>query len=450
MTDWGMIPTEAAEVVSVLETAGHEAYFVGGCVRDVIRGGVPHDWDITTSATPQEMKACFAGYRTIETGIKHGTLTVLAGGGSFEVTAYRVDGEYTDNRRPNEVFFTRNLREDLARRDFTVNAMAYSPVRGLTDIFGGQNDIAGRIIRCVGDPDKRFAEDGLRILRALRFAAVLDYEIEKNTADSIRRNRRLLNNISAERIRDEFFKLIRGAGAERVLLGYREVICEFIPEVSASVGFDQRNRYHAYDVYTHSVKAMAAAVDDRIVRLALFFHDIGKPACFTEDENGGHFYGHQDISAELTAKALRRLRADNETVTAVTTLVREHHRVITNTEKGMRRLLASLGEQNVRRLFELRRGDNSALVPELKEERLAEIAESERLLDAVIAKACCLTLRSLAVGGNDLISLGMKPGRAVGKLLAALLEGVIDGSIDNEKEALLNAAKGMIGGAAQQ
>ena len=435
------IPAEVLNLIAILESRGYEAYLVGGCVRDLLRGVPPHDWDMTTSATPEQMKECFAEFRTIETGIKHGTLTVLSGGRSFEVTTYRVDGKYEDNRRPSEVFFTRRLSDDLSRRDFTVNAMALNPGRGICDIFGGREDIERRIIRCVGEPDRRFGEDGLRILRALRFASTLDYEIDSETAASIHKNRSLLGNISAERIRDEFFKLICGRGAERILLEYSDVICEFIPELKETVGFDQRNRYHAYDVYTHSVKALAAVSPDHVVRLALLLHDIGKPATFTEDENGGHFYGHQEISANLTSQILRRLRADNATVSAVTTLVAAHHKIITNTEKGVRRALASLGESNLRRLLELRRGDNSALISELKEERLAEIAETERLLSEILTKDCCLSLRHLAIKGDDLLALGMKPGRGVGRLLASLLEEVIDGSLPNEREVLLAEAE---------
>lgn len=439
--DFGIIPEEALKIINILELSGHEAYFVGGCVRDVLRGETPHDWDITTSASPDEMKKCFSSYRTLETGIKHGTLSLLTGGKIYEVTTYRVDGKYEDNRRPSEVFFTRSLFDDLSRRDFTVNAMAYSPSRGLVDIFEGQKDIKGKLIRCVGNPDTRFHEDGLRILRALRFSSVLDFEIDAATRESIHENKGLLANISAERIRDEFFKLVTGKGAERVLLDFPDVICEFIPELRATVGFNQKNPFHIYDVYTHSVKAMVAADGDLYVKLALFFHDIGKPACLTEDEHGGHFYGHQDISADITDTALRRLHAGNEATAIVTRLVKEHHKVIQNSEKGIRRLLSSLGEENARRLIALRRGDNSALVPELKEPRLAELDETARLLEEEIKKKCCLSLRNLAITGDDLIARGMKPGREIGKLLAGLLDAVIDGSLPNEREVLLAEAE---------
>ncbi len=440
-----IIPPQALTAINILRSRGHEAYLVGGCVRDMIRGAAPHDFDITTSASPDEMKECFSGLRTLETGIKHGTLSVFIDGRIFEITTYRVDGKYEDNRRPAEVFFTRRLEDDLSRRDFTVNAMAYNKNRGLVDIFGGQEDIENRIIRCVGDPDRRFNEDGLRILRALRFASTLDFEIDGDTAGSIRKNRGLLANISAERIRDEFFKLVMGEGAARILLAYPEVIAEFIPEISAAVGFDQKNRYHAFDVYTHSIKAMASVEGDLYVKLSLFFHDIGKPASFTEDSEGGHFYGHQEISAELTSKILCRLAAGNEITSSVTRLVREHHRDIHKTEKSVRRLVASLGEKNARRLLALRRGDNSALIPELKAPRLAELDEIETILEAELKKDCCLSLRDLKINGDDLKSLGMRPGRAIGKLLSGLLDCVIDGSLPNEREALLSEAKKRIG-----
>lgn len=439
--DFSIIPKEALDIVNILEDYGHETYFVGGCVRDVLRDAVPHDWDITTAASPEEMKTCFAQFRTLETGLKHGTLSIINGGKIFEVTTYRVDGEYEDNRRPSEVFFTRNLTDDLARRDFTVNAMAYSPVRGLVDIFGGREDIKRKSIRCVGDSDKRFNEDGLRILRALRFASVLDFYIDSDTELSVHKNKGLLSNISAERIRDEFFKLVMGIGAERVLLNFPDVICEFIPELRSSVGFDQKNQFHAYDVYTHSIKAMTASNSDLYVKLALFFHDIGKPSCFSEDESGGHFYGHQEISAELTEAIMRRLHAGNEMTAIVTRLVKDHHKIIQNDAKGIRRLLASLGEVNAKRLIEMRRGDNSALIPGLKEPRLAELAETERLLQEELKKECCLSLRTLVINGDDLIKLGMKPGRDIGKLLAGLLDNVIEGNLPNEREILLDEAK---------
>ena len=250
------IPEYITKVLRLLKDGGHEGFLVGGCVRDSLMGKEPHDYDITTSATPDEMKRCFAGEKVIETGVRHGTLTVVSDSNNVEVTTFRVDGEYEDNRHPTQVSFTHRLQDDLSRRDFTVNAMAYSPERGVVDIFDGQKDIERRLIRCVGDPDKRFNEDALRILRALRFSSALDFDIDKNTDESIRKNKGLLKNISSERMYSELVKIILGNGAERVLLSYPEVIAEILPELSDCMGFEQNNPYHCYDVYTHTVKAV--------------------------------------------------------------------------------------------------------------------------------------------------------------------------------------------------
>jgi tRNA nucleotidyltransferase (CCA-adding enzyme) len=438
--NFDIIPREALNMAGLLESRGFEAFFVGGCVRDILRGTRPNDWDIATNATPEQMKECFAGLRVIETGIKHGTLTVISDGLSFEVTTYRVDGKYEDNRRPTEVYFTRNLADDLSRRDFTINAMAYSPGRGLVDIFGGREDIEKKIIRCVGNPNRRFHEDGLRILRALRFASALDFWVEEDTASSIHENRSLLKNISAERVRDEFFKLIVGPGAERVLLEFFDVICEFIPEIKPAADFEQK---HAYYLYARSVRTMAAEdKGDKYVRLALFFHGIGKPDDFGEDKEGRQEYEEQN--AELAGTILRRLRSDNRTISTVKCLIRARHTATPKAEGEMRRLLAFFGEQNLRRLLGLRRAEISAQMPGQRPPGLEEIEAAETLLSEVLKKECCLSLRDLAVGGEDLIALGMRPGRGIGKLLTGLLDEVIDGRLPNEREALLRAAAKII------
>lgn len=434
----------AAEALEALRAAGHEAFCVGGCVRDMIMGRCPNDFDITTSALPQQTKACFGGYHVIETGLKHGTVTVVIGGEPLEITTYRVDGEYRDNRRPEEVFFTSRLEDDLSRRDFTVNAMAYCPERGLVDVFGGREDIENKIIRAVGEPDRRFCEDGLRILRALRFAAVLDFTIEPQTADSIHRNRHLLKNISAERIWVELVKLVCGVGAARILGEFSDVLCEIIPEFVPSVGFDQRNPYHIYDVYTHSLRALEAAQGDKYVKLAVLFHDIGKPGSFSEDERGGHFYGHHKLSAELTDKALRRLKCDGKTLHTVVKLVDAHDRGVPATEKSVRRLLSSFGEEDTRRLIQLKRADNSALVEWLVQPRLAELDEIESIVDKIHAEGELPSLKNLAVHGDDIIKLGVPAGKRVGEILNALLDAVIDGELVNEKAALLDAARHML------
>lgn len=430
--------------IKMLEAAGHEAFAVGGCVRDMLMGREPNDFDVTTSATPQLTEAALSGFRLIETGIKHGTVTALIDGEPIEITTYRLDGEYLDNRRPSEVFFTPNLADDLARRDFTVNAMAYSPTRGLVDLFGGREDIERRLIRAVGEPDKRFHEDGLRILRALRFAAVLDFEIEEQTAAAIHRCVALLDNISAERVRVELFKLVCGVGARRVLGQYPDVLCRIAPEFSASVGFDQHNPYHKYDVYTHSLVSLELARGDVTVKLAALFHDIGKPACYSEDERGGHFYGHPKLSAELTETALRRLKTDNKTLATVVRLVAEHHRTIQTTERSVRRMLCALGEQDSRRLIALRRADNGALIDWLVEPRLNELREIEQILDHLIAEQGRLSLGTLALHGDDIIRLGLRPGKQIGIVLNKLLDSVLDGECPNEREALTALAKRFI------
>lgn len=438
------ISPAAGRAVKILEENGHEAFVVGGCVRDMLMGREPNDFDITTSATPPETEDAFRDFRLIETGIKHGTVTVLVDGEPLEITTYRLDGEYLDNRRPSEVFFTPNLVDDLARRDFTVNAMAYSPTRGIVDKFGGQDDLARRLIRAVGDPDRRFHEDGLRILRALRFAAVLDFDIELETAASIHRCVALLDNISAERVRVELFKLVCGVGARRVLAEYPDVLCRIVPEFAPSVGFDQRNPYHKYDVYTHSLVSLELAEGDVCVKLAALFHDIGKPACFSEDERGGHFYGHPKLSTGLTETALRRLKTDNKTLGTVVRLVAEHHRTILPNEKSVRRMLCALGEQDSRRLIALRRADNGALVDWLVAPRLHELDEIEAILDRLIAEQGQLSLGTLALHGDDIIALGLPSGRQIGIVLARLLDAVLDGECPNEREPLTSLAKKFI------
>lgn len=432
------ISPAAQKAIEVLSAAGYEAFCVGGCVRDMIMGREPNDFDVTTSALPEQTKACFGGYHVIETGMKHGTVTAVIDGEPIEITTYRVDGEYLDNRRPSEVFFTSRIEDDLSRRDFTVNAMAYSAERGLVDAFGGREDIERKTIRAVGEPDRRFHEDGLRILRALRFASVLDFTIDADTADSIHRNRALLRNISAERILVEFVKLVCGVGAARILGEFSDVLCEIIPEFRPSVGFDQHNPYHIYDVYTHSLRALEAAEGDKYVKLAVLFHDIGKPASYSEDEKGGHFYGHHKLSAELTEQALKRLKADGKTLHTVVKLVDAHDRGLPPTEKSVRRLICSFGEEDTRRLIQVRRADNSALVEWLIKPRLDELDEIERIMDKLRADGELPSLKNLAVHGDDIIKQGVRPGKQVGVILNALLDGVIEGTLQNDKKVLLD------------
>ncbi len=355
------LPTPVARALSVLEAYGYESYVVGGCVRDSLLGRVPNDWDITTNATPEQMKACFADFRVIETGIRHGTLTVIIDGMQLEITTYRNDGEYLDNRHPVQVTFSERIEDDLSRRDFTVNAMAYHPEKGLVDLFGGREDLQTKTIRAVGDAKIRFEEDGLRILRAIRFASVLNFDIAKDTAKAIRDCKNLLSGIAAERIREEFCKLICGPGAVRILRDYIDVIAIFLPELDRCVGFEQNTKYHCYDVFEHTLQALALCEDDDLItRLGILLHDIGKPLCYTEDEQGGHFKGHAPVGVEITQNILTRLHFDNDTIHRMELLVEWHDIPLSAEKKRVKRLMQRMSDADILRLLEIKRCDRLA------------------------------------------------------------------------------------------
>lgn len=434
------VPPQALTALSRLRAAGYQAYLVGGCVRDALRGVAPTDFDLTTSARPEETEAVFAGERLIETGLRHGTVTVLLEGLPLEITTFRVDGTYSDARRPDAVRFTPSLTEDLARRDFTVNAMAWSPETGVVDPFGGQADLAAGLIRCVGDPERRFTEDALRILRALRFSATLDFALDGRTAEALRRLAPRLEKVSAERSFSELCKLICGPGAKRVLLDFPEVLGVPVPEMLPMRGFDQRNRHHCYDLLTHTAVALAATPPRVELRLAAWFHDLGKPAVFRLDEHGeGHFLGHPARSAAMTEEILTRLRASRALREYVTELVRLHDRQIEETETAVRRALSQLGEQLFFDLLLLKRADNLAQAPEYRD-RQRSYDRIEALARDINAKDACLSLRDLAVNGRDLLDLGYSPGPALGETLQELLDLVLRGELPNEKDALLRYA----------
>ncbi|MDO4315916.1 MAG: HD domain-containing protein [Oscillospiraceae bacterium] len=433
------MPKYVRDVLETLEAAGHEAWCVGGCVRDTLLGRAPEDWDVTTDALPEETMALF-GSHAFPTGLKHGTVTVRAEHRSVEVTTYRLDGSYRDHRRPDEVTFTRSLEEDLRRRDFTVNAMALSLRGELRDPFGGQADLRAGVLRCVGEPDRRFGEDALRILRGLRFAAVLGFSIDPATAAGIHRNKELLRDIAAERIQVELFKLLGGEAASEILRQYPDVIGVFWPEVLPMVGFDQQNFHHCYDVWEHTLHAVAAAPGDPVLRCVMLLHDIGKPNCFTVDEKGlGHFYGHPAISRDLADRMLRRLKCGNELRETIVRLVEWHDRNIPRTDKAIRKALGALGERDLRRLIQVKRADNLAQAPAFWG-RQAEIDKAEEILDRLLAENACFSLKQMAVNGKDLTAMGLS-GPAVGRTLNALLERVVDGELPNEREALLEAAR---------
>ncbi len=427
--------------MKTLRREGYEVYLIGGCVRDHLMHVRPHDFDLTTDATPEEMMAVFSDYKVIETGIRHGTLTVIVNSMPIEITTYRVDGAYEDNRHPTSVSFTRNLREDAARRDFTMNAIAMDVDGNLRDSFGGCADIEARLIRAVGDPDVRFEEDALRILRGLRFAAVLGFEIEKTTSAALRRKATLLHSISAERIREEFFKLICGPFARQIVSEYTDVLGVVLPELLPMKGFDQKNKYHCHDVLTHSLIAMENLSPKPYLRLAGLLHDVGKPLCFTQDESGeGHFYGHAEKSERLCDAILSRLKVDNLTKNRVLTLVKYHDVQIAAEEKSARRYLAKLGEENLFDLCLLKRADNLAQGEEWRY-RQSEIDALETCIRKVVADGECFSMRAMALSGSDLIALGVPPGKRLGELLKIAFDAVLDGSCKNEKDALVGMLK---------
>lgn len=432
------LPKFVANVLKHLEEAGYEAWCVGGCVRDSLMGREPGDWDVTTSALPEETMAVFKG-RAFPTGLRHGTVTVRSGADtSVEVTTYRVDGVYRDHRRPESVTFTRSLEEDLARRDFTVNAMAVNLRGELRDPFGGRQDLADGILCCVGDPDQRFQEDALRILRGMRFAAVLGLDEEYMTDYAMDRNAGLLRDIAPERIQVELVKMLCGKYAKEVLDNHPHVIGAFWPEVLPMLYFDQRNIHHCYDVWNHSTVALANTPPVPELRTAAFLHDIGKPASFTLDENGvGHFYGHGKVSTALADDMLRRLKFSNAFRERTVRLIEWHDREIPRTDRGIRRALRALGEEELRLLLDLKRADNLAQASAYRG-RQAEIQLAEEILDRLLEEDACFSLKQLAVNGDDLKTLGLK-GPAVGEALERLLSLVVDSGLPNERDILLEA-----------
>lgn len=436
------MPKNVDTAINLLQSAGFEAYAVGGCVRDSLLGKTPNDWDITTSAKPEDMKSVFADFHCIDTGIKHGTVTVVIDGEPLEITTFRLDGEYEDNRHPKSVTFTSDLGADLGRRDFTVNAMAYSKKTGTVDLFGGQNDLKNKIIRCVGDPDMRFNEDALRILRALRFASALDFEIEEKTAQSLLKNCALLGNISEERIAKELLKLVCGKGAKRILTDFAPVLFEILPELQPMYKNSHDNPHHCYDIYEHTLIAVESIDPEPTLRFAMLLHDCGKPAVKKFDENGvAHFYGHQRISAEISAQILARLKVSNKFRDEILFLVSNHDRweLYENTEK-MPRYLSKFGLDGVLKLLKVMRADVLAQSPEYRY-RLDQIADAEEIAKNLAAQKPCLSLSELQINGRTLMDIGIPQGRKLGAVLAQLLDEVIDGVTKNTQEALTTRAR---------
>lgn len=431
------LPDKVKQIIATLETAGYEAYAVGGCIRDSILGRIPDDWDITTSAKPGQVKALFG--RTIDTGILHGTVTVMLEREGFEVTTYRIDGEYVDNRRPKDVVFTGELAEDLKRRDFTINAMAYNDRMGLIDIFGGAEDIGNQVIRCVGDPRERFGEDALRMMRAVRFSAQLGYSIEADTAAAIEEMAGNLTKISAERVQTELVKLLISSHPDYLRICYETGITKVVlPEFDLCMETEQRNPHHCYSVGEHILQSMLHVEGNKVLRIAMLMHDIGKPETKTTDEAGiDHFHGHAAMSENITVAVLRRLKFDNDTLHMVARLVLYHDCEVEPTPRSVRRAVNKIGEDVFPLLFEVKKADMLAQSDYQRREKEEKLERVKTIYEDIVREKDCVSLRTLAVTGKDLIEAGMKPGKEMGEMLNRLLETVLEEPEKNTKEELL-------------
>lgn len=430
------LPQEVTEILSLLQNEGHKAYCVGGAVRDSIMGLNPGDWDITTSALPHQTKEIFKNYKTIETGLKHGTLTVIINHTPFEITTYRIDGEYDDNRHPINVEFTDRLADDLARRDFTVNALAYNPQEGLVDLYGGQEHIYNSIIKTVGDAEKRFNEDGLRIMRALRFSAVLGFEIDKETSLAIHKQKELLRNISAERLAAELVKLVCGKNAFNVLMEYPDVLSVFIPEISPAINFTQHGRKHAYNVWEHICHTVDTIPAEKTLRLTMLLHDLGKVPTHKLNEKGeSTFKNHAAVGGEMAKEILTRLRFDKKTINKVSFLVGCHDFEPPESKLLLKKHLKNKTPEDIRTLLTIKKSDRGAL-SESYRDISKETAQTLEWLQDILENNECCNIKQLAITGDDLIKSGFK-GEEIGLALEKALDGVIEEKVENKKSDLL-------------
>ena len=431
------LPQHIQFCIDRLENAGFAAYCVGGCVRDHLLGIAPHDYDLCTAATPEKLKEIFSDFPLVLSGEKHGTVGVVFGKEVLEITTFRTEGTYEDGRHPDWVEFVPNLEEDLARRDFTVNAMAYSPTRGFADPFGGQEDLKNGILRAVGEPELRFTEDALRIARGVRFAVRFHLTPEKETEEAMLRLAPRLKKIAAERVFDELCKLLP-LMKEGDLLRFAPILGEIIPELKPTFGYDQRNPHHAHDLYTHIAQVTAAVPPELPLRWAALLHDIGKPATSSIDEKGiAHYHGHAQVSAEMAAEVLRRLKAPTQLREQVVALIDQHMTYPIPDKKWLRRRLSRLGEDTLKQLLALQQADTGSKGT-ANEGDWDYFRQIHNILTEILAENACLQIRDLAVNGHDLMSLGIQ-GRAIGQTLNCLLEAVIDEQLPNEKTALLAA-----------
>lgn len=437
-----VLPKNVKIIIDILNKNNFEAFIVGGCVRDSIIGLTPHDWDICTNAKPEEIKKCFANFNTFDTGIKHGTISIVIDSEVYEVTTYRIDGAYSDNRRPDSVTFTSDITKDLARRDFTINSMAYNEQNGLIDPYGGRNDLSDKIIRCVGNADIRFNEDALRIIRALRFASVYDFVIENETSESIRKNADLLKNIAVERISVEFNKLLCGNGAEEILNNYREVIAVFIPEIKPMFDYNQHTRHHNRDLWRHTTFSVKSIDNTPLLRMSMLLHDIGKPKACKRDEDGTcHFKGHPKYSAEMAEKILRRLKYPTDFIETCVTLIKYHDVRFNGSKRQLRHVMSAIGDKNVELLLKIQRADIMAQSDYKRNEKLEKLNLACRVYEEILADKDCFTLKQLEINGNDIKNLGVTEGVKIGKILKMLLSLVIEDKLENEKSALVKKAE---------
>ena len=439
-----VLPGDPSYIIRKLEESGYEAYAVGGCVRDLMLGREPKDFDITTSALPREVKKVFRN--TVDTGIRHGTVTVVLKGGAYEVTTYRVDGAYEDGRHPKEVTFSRSLDEDLARRDFTINAMAWHPDRGIVDIFGGQKDLRAGVIRCVGEPSERFSEDALRVMRAVRFAAQLGFSLEERTWEAVREHAADLRKISAERVRDEMMKIITSPHPEMWRKAYEAGITAVIlPEFDVCMRTEQNTPYHIYSVGEHIIRSMQSIEPDPLLRLTMLLHDIAKPMVHFRDSSGrDHFKGHAAYGGEIAEEILRRLKFDNDTVRRVGKLIRCHDLRPKATDAAVRRAAAQIGPELFEDFIKIQTADALAKNPEHNAANLSRIETMEKIYRRIIARGDCLSLAGLAISGQDLLDAGMKPGKKIGYILESALMAVLEEPTLNDHDLLLMYALQMM------
>lgn len=431
---------EVKELIGILNKNNFEAFVVGGCVRDSLLNTEPHDWDICTNATPDEIMRCFSDYTIFDAGKKHGTISVVKNKSVYEITTYRIDGEYTDNRHPDSVVFTKNIELDLSRRDFTVNAMAYNEKVGLVDPFNGRADLENRIIRCVGEPDKRFNEDALRIIRALRFSSTYGFTIEQTTADSIIGNAELLKNIAVERIAVELNRLLCGKNVEAILENFKAVFAVFIPEIIPMFDYDQCTEHHNRDLWRHTIFSVKSIEPDPALRMTMLLHDLGKPLSCTKDENGkSHFKGHPAISERLSVKILKRLKYPTEFIKKCALLIKFHDVRFIGSKRQVRHLLNRIGEENFILLLKVQRADIMAQSMYEREEKLSSVERGKAYFDEIIAENECFSLKDLNINGKDLIALGIR-GRGIGVILNELLRLVINEEIENQKNKLIEKA----------